>query len=154
MELDRNYCKNIKAFCDNKDGSFTIKGKGIKISNRVKIPNTVFVGAELAYVFGLFVAEGYLIDDNNIGSGVFFSLSPKEKDIAINIIDIIQRKFGINGSYKIQNGRCVVRFSNKALTKIFREIDFGLNCYTKKVPDIIFKCSDTLILKNFVSVNK
>lgn len=153
----RNVCKDISYFSDNNDGTFTIKGKGIKLSNRTKIPNTVFLDEDLAYVFGLFVAEGHLIDDHNRGSGrgygVFFSLSHTEENIAKSIIKIIKSKFNIDGSYKIYEkyGCCSVRFFNKALTKIFRYIDFGTKCYCKKVPDIIFKTHNRNILKNFIA---
>ena len=152
----REICKTLPNFNDNQNGTFTLKGKGTKKNSWYQIPNTIFLDEDLAYVFGLYVSEGHLIDNinrkNGRGFGLFFSLNINELDVAEKIIKIIEDKFKIKGQIKQfpKYSRIVVMFLNKAITSIFRYLDFGINCYTKKVPDIIFKTNNLNIIKSFI----
>lgn len=101
---------------------------------------------ELAYVLGLYVAEGSKLNRHN--SGIQFSLHKDE----IHLYDLIKKfadKFNYNTRFKITDNNLKVDFSSTILCKAFEKW-CGRGAYNKQIPDFILYNEDTTVLQSFL----
>lgn len=92
---------------------------------------------DLAWLMGLFLAEGSYGKVRGYLTGLSFSLHEKELDKANRILKIVSR-YNINGSItKIKNSKCLqVKVNNNILADIFKEF-LGEYCDKKKLHPIL-----------------
>ncbi|MCD6324284.1 MAG: hypothetical protein J7L55_04160, partial [Desulfurococcales archaeon] len=109
--------------------------------SRIKIVNRVKVDEDLAWVLGLYTAEG----SGSKGRYLTFNLGPAEHEKAVRAAEVIERKFGVKP--KIKKGRkgTVVLISSRVLYLLFKALGALGTARTKKVPKIIINAGKEVI---------
>ena len=106
-----------------------------------RIPNKLVVDEELAWLFGLYTAEGSRSKDRYL----LFNLGRHETDKAEKITNIIIKRFGIAPSVNINKG-ITVRVASKLLYLLFEALELLGTARTKRIPEIIINSPPSVLL--------
>ncbi len=118
------------------------KASYVRLSrSRKKVNNKVVVDEELAWVLGLYTAEGSAFNNRYI----VFNLGPHEKEKAQRLASIIERKFGLKPIVKRDKGIKVIIMS-RIMYLVFKSLGILGKARTKRVPGIIINSPKKVIL--------
>lgn len=122
--------------------------------NAIQIPTKVELDVELAWALGLWFAEGSVtIDGNKIENGIRVTLGSDEQHFADKFLDILRRKFNVNGTsrlskYEDKNGKkgswITVDVPSKVLGISFTQL-FGRGCKNKNIPPVFLDLNKTVL---------
>lgn len=107
---------------------------------------SITLNTELAYVLGLYVAEGSKLNKKN--EGIQFSLH-KDEMYLYDLIKKFADNFNYNTRFDIKDNNLRVSFSSTILSKAFEKwCDRG--AHNKQIPDFILYNEDLTILQSFL----
>ncbi len=109
--------------------------------SKKKVMNKVIVDEDIAWVFGLFTAEG----NGYRGRYLRFSLGPREGEKASRIADIIESRFGVRPVIKHGKKGVSVIIASRILYLLFKAIGLLGTARTKRVPPIIINSGRSVI---------
>lgn len=101
----------------------------------------IFMDKDLAWLLGIYTAEGSLSLKDGTANRVDFNLNINETDYADKIESIVKRKFNLTGrrEYRETQHVLIVHFDNVIFAEFFKKMIPG-KAITKKIPNIIFNC--------------
>jgi len=111
----------------------------------VKMSKNIILNEELAAFLGLFVAEGYIRDDNL--SGQISMCKSKEQYYLDFAQEFITKNFNIKNRrypHKIDDSE-ILSFTGKLFCSFLRN-SCGHNAHTKKIPDFIFQSNKKIVI--------
>ncbi|RLF04994.1 MAG: hypothetical protein DRK00_05505 [Thermoprotei archaeon] len=103
------------------------------------LPASMPLDEELAFVFGAYVACGYV---ERSGSSIVFSFSKNEGELARRVADILYRKFGVKPVVYSQGGYMRYEYHHALLAELFTEL-LGTRLEERRVPPQLWtsRCS-------------
>lgn len=122
---------------------------GFEKNEPIKCKSQIIVDADLAEVFGWYLAEG----SNENGNRIEFSLNGNLiNSKAVFIKNVLENKFGVKCVIdKNGKNKCRVRVSNKIIATLFGEC-FGIHAENKKIPHWLYLNSELMksVLKGYI----
>jgi len=132
--------KNINGF---------LGGYGTRNPLKKRIPSHIELSNRVLRLFGLYLAEGYIIKENDLFGGVGFGFHILEDNLAKEVLDTISSVFKIKGKiYKKPktNSQSVV-FYSRLLAEVFYNL-LGSDAQYKKISKTLFLgCSAKQLLQ-------
>jgi len=128
-----------------KSGKRGIKKTGIKIPLDLQIDN------ELAWLFGIYLAEGcsWVSKRKNMYcSSVVWNLGYHEMALAEKIKEMLERKFKLRAKIKERDRTIVVNIRSPILARFFKD-NFGASARIKRIPSFVYKLPNEQI-KGFI----
>ena len=129
-------------------------GESIKLprAKHSGIPRILKLDERLAWLFGIYCAEGSVIESPNRPNScvLTFSFGKHETNLIAKTQNILNELFLERGNLITQGSVTRVQVGNSTLAKAFKGLA-GWNCYTKKVPSQILLSGDDKIIQAFVS---
>jgi pyruvate formate lyase activating enzyme len=125
----------------------------IKLSNgKTSVPRFIKLNEGLAKLLGYYCADGSTSKNQNRPNSftVSFSFCKDEKSNINDVRRLIKRVFGLDSYIVTQGSTTHVYLSNSILGHLFREL-CGMDCYTKKVPDIVLTSAEKKVIKAFLN---
>ena len=114
------------------------------------IPGKIKVDKRLAWLIGLYIADGSLTEDSNLSRKIKFDVSAKDTHILDKIKSISRELFNVEPRvYKRKDSECFnVYIYDKIVYLLFKNIlNVGTRAETKGIPEIIFNASPELQLE-------
>lgn len=106
------------------------------------IPAEISLDEDLAWLFGLFTAEGSKCKDRCLR----FNLGPSEEELAKKIVKIMKEKFNLVPKVKRSKREITITISSKILYIVFKVLGLLGTSRTKKVPEIILNSPPRIVL--------
>ena len=151
----RYHSQGEEAFI-NGYSSYTLPeiGETIKLSGakHIGVPRYVKLDEKLAWLLGIYCAEGSVIESPNRpnSSVLTFSFGRHETDL-IHKTQLLLKDLFLETSIVITQGSVTrLQVGNSTLAKVVKELAGG-DCYSKKVPDRILLSRSPSITRSFVS---
>jgi len=91
---------------------------------------------ELLYLLGLYMAEGY-----STGKQVYFALGHTERELAYEILRLVEKHWNAKGTVNNHRSGLLVRFSKASLADFMRR-EFGTRAINKRIPSWILEQRD------------
>ncbi len=111
---------------------------GDRSSNPVSIPESV--SEELAEFLGYYISEGYIREK---GTVVFTN---EDEQLLDRFTVLAKTLFSLDGIREIQKGKVPnVLLHSRVLVQFLEYLDTGENAFSKKIPEIILKSSDSVV---------
>jgi deoxyribonuclease-4 len=126
-------------------------------TRRLPFPSILPLGEEIAELFGLYLAEGYVFVGKGRRGGdnskVYLSFGKHEKDLINRACILYDRVFSLKAwTDERETGICVVVGSN-ILARFLRK-NFGGHAREKKIPEFIMKANDQLVRSFLLAYRK
>ena len=143
---DNETTKKIKNYLKEKDiDSFIDWANLIKI---VKIPRSISLNKDLAYLIGYFIADGWTHNQET----VFAYNSLTEENYKNIIIEKLRKVFGndVNITITVGRGNChIINVNSVIISSFFNDLIKGQSAHTKQIPEAI-NCSSDGIKEAFL----
>jgi DNA topoisomerase VI subunit A/intein/homing endonuclease len=107
--------------------------------SRIRIPNNIVIDEELAWILGLYTAEG----SSSRGRYLTYNLGPHESEKAEKLRAIIREKLGVEPV--VSKGKGIkVTVSSRLLYLLYNNLGLMGNARTKRIPSIILQSPTTV----------
>jgi len=107
------------------------------------------INKDIAYIFGLWLAEGWSKYMRGWGGKVFWSFNSNEMKLAEKVKEVLQKCFNKKSNMRInEHNSLVIETSCSPLAK-FLANNFGLGAYNKRIPSFIMNAPKEII-KSFI----
>jgi pyruvate formate lyase activating enzyme len=125
----------------------------VKLSNgKMWVPRFIRLDEDFAKLLGYYCADGsiskYLHRPNTFT--VKFSFGTNEESNINDVRRLLKLVFGLDSFVVTQGSTAHVTLTNSILGHLFKEL-CGIDCYTKKVPDVVLTCTKEKTIKAFLS---
>jgi len=130
-------------YLENKISLETLKDAYLKLPRGKTIPMYLRLDEDLAYLLGVYLADG-CVKLNNRGGKVVFSLGRGEKDVFDRIVRIFREKFDDTPYIEDRGSYVMVEYSNKLLAHLFKSLCGGRNA-EKHVPSKLWTSPQSVI---------
>src|SRR3990167_5832777 len=107
----------------------------------------LIVNTELAYLLGLYVADGS--KNNRFNTGISISLNAKKESHLVTKVQEISKKIGYEAKCELRGNVFVVKIYSTLISRAF-ERWCGHKAKNKKIPEFILYHKDRDILRNFL----
>ncbi len=107
--------------------------------SKIKIPNKIVLDEELAWVLGLYTAEGSSAGDRYLT----YNLGPHESEKAEKLRAIIREKFGVEPVLSLRKG-IRLTISSRVIYLLYNSLGLLGNARTKRIPNIILESPVTV----------
>jgi len=116
------------------------KKYGCRINDK-KIPDYIKLDNELAFLFGVYMGDGY----SNFKNGIInICISKGFKEQFLNRIINALSKFNLKPTISNIDKKIYISIYSRSLVNFFIN-SFGKNCYTKRIPKIFFNTKKNII---------
>ena len=112
------------------------------VESKKFIKNKIKVDEKLAWLLGLYVAEGSV----SKGKYIKINLGPKEEALAEKAIEIIKEKFGNIAKIVKKENETVVLISSSLLAKLFESLGLCKNSREKEIPEIVINSPKSVVV--------
>ncbi len=112
--------------------------------SKARIPNKIVVDEEVAWLFGLYIAEGSRSKDRYLS----INLGKHEAKLVRRVIEILEKRFNITPLIRVGKGITIL-ISSKILRLVFEALGLTGTAKTKRIPSIILN-SPTSVKISFI----
>jgi len=130
-------------YLKNKISLKALKDAYLKLPKGKTIPMYLRFDEDLAYLLGVYLADG-CVKLNNRGGKVVFSLGKGEKDVFDRIVRIFGEKFNDTPYIEDRGSYVIVEYNNKLLAYLFKSLCGGRNA-EKHVPSKLWTSPQSVI---------
>ncbi len=112
------------------------------LRSKYTLPTKLLLDEDLAFVFGAYIADGYIKEHR--GKRICFTFGVREKDIADKVISIMYRKFSIKPVIEYRGSYTIYEYPHTLLATIFEKL-LGRKLVEKKIPVELWRSPKSVV---------